>query len=116
MEFFKDLGQRHEKLKKRIHNFRIPLKPWQRALVLPIYISIGAVLPAYLAWGYISKKQEELLAEGGAMNRDAIGVRDRDAIIRRREHHRRQMGALQRNMERKGVEEISLQEKERDLK
>ena len=101
MSFFKDLGDRHEKLKKRIHNFRIPLKPWQRALVLPIYIGLGAVLPAYLCWGFISKKQEELMAEGGAMHRGAIGVRDRDAIDRRREHVRRQLGALQRNMDRK---------------
>ena len=99
MDFFKDIGEKHEKLKKRIHNFRIPLKPWQRALVLPFYIGIGAVLPAYLAWGYISRAQEKLLAEGGALNRDAIGARDKDAIGRRREIHRRQMGALQRNME-----------------
>lgn len=58
--FFADLSDKHERLKKRIHNFRMPLGPFGRFVMSIIYFTVPilggyyflpvsvVVLPIYL--------------------------------------------------------------------
>lgn len=42
-DFFQDLHEKHERLKKRIHSFRIPLSPRGQAVMKVVYFSIPVI-------------------------------------------------------------------------
>jgi hypothetical protein len=48
MEFFRELGRKHEALKKRIHAFRIPLSPTGQRIMGFVYFSIPIIGGYYL--------------------------------------------------------------------
>ena len=48
MDFIKDLSARHERLKKRIHSFRIPLGPFGQRVMGVVYFSIPLILGYYI--------------------------------------------------------------------
>mmetsp|Transcript_18597 Transcript_18597/g.30989 ORF Transcript_18597/g.30989 Transcript_18597/m.30989 type:complete len:92 (-) Transcript_18597:246-521(-) len=52
-EALRNLGDRHERLKKRIHAFRLPLGPVGRFVMGCVYFSIPCVI-GYRLWVYQS--------------------------------------------------------------
>lgn len=42
-DFFQQLHEKHERLKKRIHSFRIPLSPRGQAIMKVVYFSIPVI-------------------------------------------------------------------------
>ena len=65
MDFLKDIGERHERLKKQIHNFRMPLsKPFYR-LAMMFYIITPVIVGSYVM-EYTNKQQDVNLGKEGS--------------------------------------------------
>ena len=64
MEFLRDLSRRHEELKKRIHNFRLPLSPGWRAVATGVYISIPIVSGYFIMQTAIAQSVKNLGPRG----------------------------------------------------
>mmetsp|Transcript_33949 Transcript_33949/g.34591 ORF Transcript_33949/g.34591 Transcript_33949/m.34591 type:complete len:94 (-) Transcript_33949:199-480(-) len=54
VDFLKDLAARHERLKKRIHSFRIPLSPTGQKIMGFVYFSIP-VISGYWVMNYTNE-------------------------------------------------------------
>lgn len=48
MEFLRELGERHERLKKKIHSTRIPLSKNGQRVMAAVYFSIPVVAGYYI--------------------------------------------------------------------
>ena len=85
MEFFRDIGRRHEELKKRIHNFRIPLSPRQIQVAKVVYFSVPVVAGYFIMeWAQEQSRLNlgehgEKLVKARVNERQPNGGADRDA-------------------------------------
>lgn len=64
MDFFRQLSARHQALKERIHNFRMPLSPMGIRLMKVVYFTIPIVGGYYImqtAIGYSERNTAPLL-------------------------------------------------------
>jgi hypothetical protein len=64
MEYFRDISRRHEELKKRIHNFRLPLSPFYRKVATAVYVSIPIVAGYFIMQVAIAQSEKNLGAKG----------------------------------------------------
>jgi hypothetical protein len=47
-DFFKSIGERHERLKRKIHAFRIPLSPAGQKVMAVVYFSIPVICGVFI--------------------------------------------------------------------
>ena len=64
MDFLREISERHESLKKRIHNFRIPLSPFYRRIATAVYISIPVVAGYFIMQVAIGQSMKNLGMQG----------------------------------------------------
>jgi len=76
-KFLSQLGERHERLKERIHSFRIPLSPAGQRVMGLVYFSIPVIAGYYImqavtkqAEQNLGRKGEHLVKSGGASSKD----------------------------------------------
>ena len=72
MEFLRDISARHEALKKRIHNFRLPLSPFYQKVATVVYISIPVVAGYFIMQVAIGQSMNNLGTQG-----EKLGERNR---------------------------------------
>jgi hypothetical protein len=60
LDFLRKIGSEHEKLKKRIHAFRIPLSPTGQNVMKCVYFSIPLIL-GYFIMDFAQQKSVENL-------------------------------------------------------
>lgn len=61
---FSNLAEKHERLKKRIHNFRIPLSKNGQRVMFVVYFSIPIVVGYQVMQWAIGKSEENLGLQG----------------------------------------------------
>ena len=61
---FSKLGEKHERLKKKIHNFRIPLSKNGQRVMFFVYFSIPIITGYHVMQWAIGKSEENLGAQG----------------------------------------------------
>jgi len=64
--FFKNISERHEKVKESIHNFRLPLSPNGVRIMKFVYFSVPIIAGYYImqvAIGYSDRNTAPLLKE-----------------------------------------------------
>lgn len=61
---FSNLGKKHERLKKKIHNFRIPLSKNGQRVMFVVYFSIPIIAGYHIMQWAIGKSEENLSAQG----------------------------------------------------
>lgn len=64
MEYLRDISRRHEELKKKIHNFRLPLSPFYRNIATAVYISIPVVAGYFIMQVAIAQSEKNLGTKG----------------------------------------------------
>ena len=64
MDFIRNLSERHERLKKRIHSFRLPLPAPLRAVMGAIYFSIPVIGGYYIMQAAIQQSEKNLGTHG----------------------------------------------------
>ena len=72
MEFLRDISARHEALKKRIHNFRLPLSPFYQKVATVVYICIPVVAGYFIMQVAIGQSMNNLGMQG-----EKLGERNR---------------------------------------
>ena len=76
METLREIGRRHEALKKRIHNFRMPLSPRQRIVVGCFYFFTPIVGGYYVMQRAISHTDENLGPQGEKLRERVLPAQD----------------------------------------
>ena len=69
MNFIRDLKNNHEALKKKIHNFRLPLSPFGRAIATCVYVSFPIVMGYYIMEATNAQAIKNLGRHGEKMRR-----------------------------------------------
>ena len=83
-DFFRNVSERHENFKKKVHGFRIPLsKNGQRFMTL-VYITVPIVGGLFVMQWAENIAKENLGADGKKLNFD-VSVQQREQIARRKE-------------------------------
>ena len=71
MDFLRDISKNHEALKKRIHNFRIPLSPFYLKVAQVVYFTIPIVIGYQIMDWTTRKSIQNLGASGELMKKSA---------------------------------------------
>ena len=71
MDFLRDISKNHEALKKRIHNFRLPLSPFYLKVAQMVYFTIPIVIGYQIMEWTTSKSIQNLGASGELMKKSA---------------------------------------------
>ena len=87
MGFLRDLSEGHERLKTRIHQFRIPLSRRGQLLMGCVYCGTPLLI-GYGLFHWSRRKADENLGPGGALLRDRMTFGERARI---REENRQKM-------------------------
>lgn len=62
--FLKGIGDKHERLKERIHNFRIPLSPAGQKIMGFVYFCIPVIGGYYIMQAAIEQSHQNIGAKG----------------------------------------------------
>ncbi|KAJ0410265.1 hypothetical protein P43SY_002597 [Pythium insidiosum] len=90
LSFLRDLGAAHERLKKRVHAFRIPLsKNGQRAMGV-VYFSIP-VIAGYFVMKWAERRAERNFALEEDKIRNAVGGSAKQHVQQQNEQLRRML-------------------------
>jgi len=92
MGFFGDLGERHERLKERIHNFRIPLSRRGQLVMGCVYCG-APLLAGFFIYRWSRRKADENLGVEGTLLRERMTATRRAQI---RQENREKMEAIRR--------------------
>jgi hypothetical protein len=80
LEFFKNFGEKHEQLKKRIHKFRIPLPKWGQRVMGFVYFSLP-VMFGYFIMNKTTDIAQQNLGVNGEKVKDERSYYDRSKIV-----------------------------------
>ena len=86
---FSNLAEKHERLKKRIHNFRIPLSKNGQRVMFVVYFSIPIVVGYNIMQWAIGKSQQNLGSQG-----ELLRSRQQNQYTKHTEYQNQQLQAI----------------------
>jgi hypothetical protein len=80
MGFFKDIGEKHERLKKRIHSYRFPLPKWGQKVMGGVYFCIPLVI-GYICYNITQRIAEKNLGPNGEKLKTDFPYNDNSKMV-----------------------------------
>ena len=81
MDFLRQLGERHERLKERVHAFRIPLSPAGQRFMGFVYFTIPVIGGYFLMQSVIARAEVNLGKQGERLSKSSQDTNEQNKAL-----------------------------------